>query len=310
MAEKDNTTKTGGGAALPVDPTVAALIGSLLSSLGGGSAKNTESTTIAADKVQINPAAAKALLDVSMAEIGFTGKLSSKDLNEFVNQFNAEAARQIEKAIRTTKEETTGGTTPEEVRKNKTQSVTTKILSYFDPKQFARDYLWAKVNFKKEEGLPTTAAEVIGRVRSLAKDYNLNMVSDVELLNEAKNVATGKKKLEDLQVEFGQKAATYYPLYSERIKLNPNATLRELNQPAINILAKTLEIDPTQINLDDPLLERFTRPDGLIGKAQQPTLAELQMAAMNDSRFDRTTTAINMGRDSAIAFARAMGYSI
>lgn len=310
MAEKDNTPKTGGGDSMLVDPSVAALIATLLSSLGGGSAKNIESTTIAADKVQINPVAAKALLDASMAEIGFTGKLSSKDLNEFVNQFNAEAARQIEKAIRTTKEETTGGTTPEEVRKNRTQSVTTKILSFFDPKQFARDYLWAKVNFKKEEGLPTTAAEVIGKVRSLAKDYNLSMVSDVELLNEAKNVAMGRKKLEDLQVEFGQKAATYYPLYSERIKLNPNATLRELNQPAINILAKTLEIDPTQISLDDPLLERFARPDGLIGKAQQPTLAELQMAAMNDPRFDKTSTAINMGRQSAISFARAMGYSI
>lgn len=310
MAKEEKTPKTGGGAALPVDPATSALIAAVLATLGGGSAKNTESTTIAADKVQINPTAAKALLDISMVDIGFTGKLSSKDLAEFVSQFNAEAARQIEQAIRTTKDETTGGTTPEEVRKNKTQSVTTKILSYFDPKQFARDYLWAKVNFKKEEGLPTTATEVIGKVRGLAKDYNLNMMSDVELLNEAKNVATGKKKLEDLQVEFGQKAAVYYPLYAERIKLNPNATLRELNQPAINILAKVFEKDPSQIDLDDPILERFTRPDGLIGKVQQPTLAELQMAAMNDSRFDSTTTAINMGKDSAISFARAMGYSI
>lgn len=307
---KPASVQTGGGDTTLADSQAAFLAGLNLSGLMANQGGKSRTTTVSADKVQINPAAAKTLLDAIMAEIGFTGKLSPKDLSDFVGQFNSEAARQIEKAIRTTEEERVPGATAEEVTKNKSASVTTKMLSYFDPKQFARDFLWAKVNFKKQDGLPTTATEVIGKVRDLARGYNLDTMSDVEILNEAKNVVTGKKKLEDLQIQFGKEAATYYPLYADKIARNPNATLLELNKPAINIIAKTLELDPNEIDLNDPLLERFVRPDGLIGKAQQPTLAELQMAAMNDIRFDKTTTAINMGQNAALAFARAAGYGV
>ena len=297
-----------------VNPQDMALVAAVIAGLGGGStgtARSTQDTTVASDKVQINEASAKALLENALIEIGYSGKLKKKDLTDFVNEFNAEAARQIETAIRSTSEERTPtGTKPEDLVKTKANSITTKILSSFDPKKFTRDYIWSKVNFKDTEGLPTKAVQALGEVRTLARGYNLNTLSDVEIQGIAKDVAMGKKSTDDVKAQFANEAAIYYPQYAEKFKLNPSATLRDLNKPAIKILADTWEVDPDSIELDDPILDAWTRPDGLVGKAQQPPLSQLLNAAMNDRRFDKTTAAINMGKNSAIALASAMGWGI
>ena len=268
----------------------------------------TDETTTSIEKVQINLVAAKALLEAMMAEIGYTGTFNKKDLLDFVNKFNDESSLQIDKAIRQTNSERTSGGTAEEVNKNKSTSVTTKMLSLFDPKQFARDFIWTKVNFKDDAALPTKALDVLRQVREQIRGFNLNTISETEIRNEAKLVATGKKTLDDLKENFSQQAQIYYPTLAPRLKGNPGANIRDLAKPAISVLSKILEIPEDEIDLDDPVLDSWLRPDGFAGKVSSPPLSALKAAAINDKRYDRTTTAIDSGVESAKALAQAMGY--
>ena len=276
--------------------------------MGEQTGNATSDTTTSIEKVQINLVAAKALLEAMMAEIGYTGKFNKKDLLDFVNKFNAESSLQIDKAIRQTNSERTSGRTAEEVNKNKSTSVTTKMLSLFDPKQFARDFIWTKVNFKDDAALPTKALDVLRQVREQIRGFNLNTISETEIRNEAKLVATGKKTLDDLKENFSQQAQIYYPTLAPRLKGNPGANIRDLAKPAINVLSKILEIPEDEIDLDDPILDSWLRPDGFAGKVSSPPLSALKAAAINDKRYDRTTTAINSGVESAKALAQAMGF--
>lgn len=268
----------------------------------------TNETTTSIEKVQINPVAAKALLEAMMAEIGYTGKFSKKDLLDFVNKFNYESSLQIDKAIRQTNSERISGGTAEEVNKNKSISVTTKMLSLFDPKQFARDFIWTKINFKDDAALPTKALDVLRQVREQIRGFNLNTISETEIRNEAKLVATGKKTLDDLKEKFSQQAQIYYPTLALRLKDNPGANIRDLARPAISLISKTLEIPEDEIDLNDSLLDSWLRPDGFTGKISSPPLSALKAAAINDKRYDKTTTAINSGVESARALAQAMGF--
>ena len=268
----------------------------------------TNETTTSIEKVQINLVAAKALLEKMMAEIGYTGKFSRKDLLDFANKFNAESSLQMDKAIRQTNSERTSGGTAAEVNKNKSISVTTKMLSFFDPAQFARDFIWTKVNFKDDAALPTKALDVLRQVREQIRGFNLNTISETEIRNEAKLVATGKKTLDDLKEKFSQQAQIYYPAFALRLKDNPGANVRDLSKPAISVLSKIWEVPEDEIDLDDPILDSWLRPDGFAGKVSSPPLSALKAAAINDKKYDRTTTAIDSGVESAYALAQAMGF--
>jgi hypothetical protein len=270
--------------------------------------EKTDETTTSIEKVQINLVAAKALLEAMMIEIGYTGTFNKKDLLDFVNKFNDESSLQIDKAIRQTNSERTSGGTAEEVNKNKSTSVTTKMLSLFDPKQFARDFIWTKVNFKNDGALPTKALDVLRQVREQIKGFNLNTISETEIKNEAKLIATGKKTLDDLKENFSQQAQIYYPAFALRLKDNPGANIRDLSKPAISVLSKIWEIPEDEIDLDDPILDSWLRPDGFAGKVSSPPLSALRAAAINDKKYDITTTAIDSGVESAKALAQAMGY--
>jgi hypothetical protein len=268
----------------------------------------TDETTTSIEKVQINLVAAKALLEAMMIEIGYTGTFNKKDLLDFVNKFNNESSLQIDKAIRKTNSERVSGGTLEEINKNKSTSVTTKMLSLFDPKQFARDFIWTKVNFKDDAALPTKALDVLRQVREQIKGFNLNTISETEIRNEAKLIATGKKTIDDLKENFSQQAQIYYPTLAPRLKGNPGANIRDLAKPAISVLSKILEIPEDEIDLDDPVLDSWLRPDGFAGKVSSPPLSALRAAAINDKRYDKTTTAIDSGVASAKALAQAMGF--
>jgi hypothetical protein len=275
----------------------------------GKKANNVDQTT-STDVVKINAAAAKALLEETMNAIQFEGKLSPKDLQDFVTAFNAEAASQTDRAIRDTTSTSSGAGTPTDIGKSRTDSFTTKFLSYFNPKQFASDYLWAKVNFKKEATLGGVALQALSQVRNAVKDFNSSMVSDVEIQQTAKEIASGKKTIAQYNAELAQKAAMDYPQYADRFAKTPGASVRDFASPVIKILANTWEVDPSTIDLNDPEVDRLLRPDGIGGKVALPSLGDVQKAAYSSKRFSTTQQGINMGRDSAFAFARMMGYGV
>lgn len=305
---KKTDAKTGGDLGLiTITPEQ---LTTILSGFGAGSSGNRDDVTTSSDIVKINVAAAKALLEETMNITQFQGKLSSKDLQDFVTAFNAEAASQADKAIRDTTTTSTKGATTADITKSRTDSFTTKFLSYFNPKQFASDFLWAKVNFKKEETLGGVGLQALNLVRSSVKKFNSSMVSDVEIQQTAKEIASGKKTIAQYDAELAQKAAVDYPQYADRFAKTPGASVRDFASPVLKILADIWEVDPDTLDLNDPEVDRLLRPDGIGGKAALPSLGDVQVAARSSKRADTTQQGINTGRDSAFAFARMMGYGV
>ena len=180
----------------------------------------------------------------------------------------------------------------------------------FDANAFAKNYLWAKVNIGDPKTLPTSVINQIDSLRSIVKANGLGYLSEKELANYAVQLSKGEVDLTSLQKEFNAKAAELYPLFGDRLRANPSLTVLDLVQPYISRMAKWWDIDPATIDLDNPDLDKFIRPDGTAGKAQMGSLADWDNYLKLHPKADGATWAIEGARDLATGFARISGYGV
>jgi len=290
-----------------VDPATQAIITAIFSKLGGGSG-NTATSSTSSDRIKLTFAAAAELLKQTVADVQYTGTISKEDIQAFADQFNAESAKQIEQVVKTARSQVTGGETTEELQKTVQSVMSTSMPSFLNVKQFASDFIWGKVNFKDEKTLAGKALSALQDVRSLSKQFNLLGFSDAEALIEAKNVAMGKKTLDGVKAELAKKAEIEYPTLADRFKLG--LSTKEIADPVIKLLSKTWEVPEDTIDLDNPLVQSYIRPGGADGKTPPLTYAEIKQKAMNDPKFETTTAANEMARQSATSLARALGAGI
>ena len=293
-----------------LDPVAAATIAAILQAMGGSSANNKASTTTSKDVIKLTPAAAKALLQSAADDAQFTGKFSTADINKFIEDFTKEANKQIETVVRTAKENTTPGATEADIQKSIQNLVTTTYPSFFKPAEFAKNYVWSKVNFGEASTLGGKAVTALQSARQAVKDFNLLGVSDAEIQVAAKQIAMGKKSLEDYKAELSQKAIIEYPSLAERFKANPGLTTKDIASPVINLLATTWEVDPSTIGLDDELVQGYLRPGGADGKTPPLSIAEIKRKALSSPKFETTTKANELARESATSWARALGAGV
>jgi hypothetical protein len=180
----------------------------------------------------------------------------------------------------------------------------------FDANAFAKNYLWAKVNIGDPKTLPVSVINQIDSLRSVAKANGLGYLSDKELANYAVQLSKGEVDLTSLQKEFNAKAAELYPVFGDRLRANPNLTVLDLVQPYISRMAKWWDIDPSTIDLDDPDLDKFIRPDGTAGKVQMGSLADWDNYLKMHPKADEANWAIEGARDLATGFARVAGFGV
>lgn len=283
-------------------------VGTIFASAGLGSAENSQTSGTSADRIKLTFAAAAELLKQTVADVQYTGKISKEDIQAFADQFNAESARQMEQVIKQARTQVSGAGTAEDVQKTVQNAITTAMPSFLNVKQFASDFIWGKVNFKDEKSLAGKALSALQDVRTLSKQFNLLGFSDAEALIEAKNVAMGKKTLDGVKAELAKKAEIEYPTLAERFKLG--LSTKEIADPVIKLLSKTWEVSEDTIDLDNPLVQSYIRPGGADGKTPPLTYAEIKQKAMNDPKFEQTTAANEMARQSATGLARALGAGI
>lgn len=283
-------------------------VGTIFASAGLGSAENSQTSGTSADRIKLTFAAAAELLKQTVADVQYTGKISKEDIQAFADQFNAESARQMEQVIKQARTQVSGAGTAEDVQKTVQNAITTAMPSFLNVKQFASDFIWGKVNFKDEASLAGKALSALQDVRTLSKQFNLLGFSDAEALIEAKNVAMGKKTLDGVKAELAKKAEIEYPTLAERFKLG--LSTKEIADPVIKLLSKTWEVPEDTIDLDNPLVQSYIRPGGADGKTPPLTYAEIKQKAMNDPKFEQTTAANEMARQSATGLARALGAGI
>ena len=280
----------------------------IAAALGGGNDKsNTATTATYKDYVKLNYAAAKSLLQQVAEDIQYTGKFTPEEIKAFVELFSEESNKQIETIVKTAREKVTPGATAEDIKKAVSNVVTTKTLSFFDPKSFASDYLWGKINFKDEATLGGKAIGNLQQVRGLVKDFNLFGISDAEIQKAAKDISMGKMSLNDYKSLLREQAKIQFPTFAARFDATPNATTRDFALPIMKVIADEWEMDVNSIGFDEPLVEAFTLPKMVDGKMVQPSVAEIRAAARKSPNWEYTTKANELGRQSATSLIRALG---
>jgi hypothetical protein len=272
-------------------------------------AKSGTSSTTSRTKLTTNTA--RALMQMAAEASGFTGKFSSADIAQFIADFDKEQSLQIEKVVTSAAQKTTpGGTTEGAVDKTVETTAKTEYPSFFNPTQFAADWVWNKVSFNDEKTLAAKNLAVLSQVRDIINKFNLIGVSDQEAKDAARLIAKGDKTLDEYTIELQRKAAIEYPQLADRFKLNPKLTTYEIASPVIKMLAKTWEVDEATIGLDNPLVMSYLRPGGADGKGVAPSYYDLLLKAKNDPKYDLTREANENARDAATSLGRALGYGV
>jgi polyhydroxyalkanoate synthesis regulator phasin len=282
----------------------------ILEQLLGGKAKNTNTKTTTKDILSINATAAKTLLDQVAKDAQYTGKLSKDDITAFVNDFNKRAQAQAEVAVRNITERIKPGAKPEDITNIINNYVTTTSLSFLDPKNLAQDYIWSKINFADEKTLGGKSLSALQDVRALIRNNGILDVSDIEVQNTAKKIARGEMTLDEYRATLQAKVILNYPQFADRFKNNPNASAREIFSPYINTMAKVLEKDPNEIQLDNLYLDKALRPDGAAGKLLPMSISDFIIMLKNTPDYDNTRQSNEDARSAATAFGRAWGFGV
>jgi hypothetical protein len=179
----------------------------------------------------------------------------------------------------------------------------------FDINTFAQNYLWSKVNLGDAKALPTSVINQATALRNILKDNGLQL-SDREVTQYSYDIARGEKTIADLQKDFSEMAAKLYPIYADRLRSTPGLTVREAASSIINPVAAAWEVSPDSIDITDPNIDQFIRPDGTVGKVQPASAAEVSIWAMNHPNREKTKAEIARAQSAAVQFARAMGYGV
>lgn len=241
-----------------------------------------------------------ALLQKAAKDLGFTqgsfAQFGEQDLADFFTKLT-EASKAGAKQTQVV------------VRPDGTQETIVTPAS-FDAASFARNYLWAKVNIGDPKTLPTSVLDSIDSLRAVLKRNGLGYLSDKEIANYAVQLGKGEVDLGSLQKQFNAKAAELYPLFADRLKANPNLTVMDVVEPYVNLMAKWWEIDPNTVDLDNPDLDKFIRPDGTAGKVPMGSLADFTNYLKNHPNAEKTSWANDAARDLATGFARIAGYGV
>lgn len=290
-----------------------ALVAAALGALGGSTTKtNTKSAekTTYKDIIKLTPATARALMEQEAKSAGSPLKFSDADVAAFIVEFDKKSAEQLDEVIKAAQSSTKVGAKPEDLVSTVNTLITTTYPTFFKPEVFAKDFIWSKTNFADEKTLGPAARTALTSARALVKDYSILGITDKEIQDAAKKIAKGEMTLADFKVQVQKVAIKEFPQLSDRFNANPDLTTRDIASPIINMLAKEWEMDPGTIGFDEPIVAEYLRPGGADGKAAPATYTELLRKAQNSPKWQTTTKANELARDSATSWGRAFGFGV
>jgi hypothetical protein len=237
-----------------------------------------------------------ALLGKIAQGIGFDiNQLTSADKKEFFDKLNKEAKAS---GKTTTRKAATGGM----------ETIVTPSL--FNAKDFTESFLWAKVNFDDTTKLPSSAITQISSIKSILKANGISDLSQKEINALGVALASGKQTIDALKKDLGAKAALRYPLFAKRLQDTPGLTVMDVVEPYITQMAKYWEVDPNTVDLDNPDLDKFVRPDGTAGNVPMGSLSDWISYLKNHPNSEKASWSKDLARDNAVGVARAMGFGV
>jgi hypothetical protein len=281
---------------------------SIFPTSGGPTDTSQTSSQTSVTKLTYN--SAKAMLQDAMKEAGFVGQLTKADIEDFMKRFEKNQNEQIEKIVTSSRTKITPGATDEATKKVLETTARQEFPSFFKPLEFAKDFVFSKIDFKDETKLGAKNLDALAQVRGLVDQFQLLGISDADMRVAAKQIAMGKKDIKQYTVELQQIAKKEYPQFADRFNLDPTLTTYDIASPVINMLAKTWQKAPKEIKMDNPLVMSYLNYAGPDGKGKQPSYYDLLLKAKNDPQYELTEEANDNARDAAVGLARAFGFGV
>jgi phosphopantetheinyl transferase (holo-ACP synthase) len=249
---------------------------------------------------------AKAMLQDAMTEAGFVGQLSKADIEDFMKRFEKNQNEQIEKIVESSRTKIVPGATAEALKQVFESTARQEFPSFFKPLEFAKDFIFTKIDFKDETKLGAKNLDALAQVRGLVDQFQLLGVSDADMRLAAKQIAMGKKDIKEYTVELQQIAKKEYPQFAERFTLDPELTTYDIASPVIKLLAKTWQKTEAEVK-NHPLVRSWVNFPGPDGKGKQPSYYDIELKAKSDPQYEFTEEANNNARDAAVGLMRALG---
>ena len=253
---------------------------------------------------------AKALLEAAMKEADFVGKLTPDDIKDFMKAFETEQNKQIEKIVTSARTQIKPGATAEAQKKIVESVARQEFPSFFKPTDFAKNFVYSKIDFKDQTKLGVKSLDAFAKVRGLVDAFQLLGVTENDMRRAAKEIAMGNKTIEDYNVELQQIASKEYPQFADRFAKDPTLTTYDIASPVISMLAKTWQVDPKTVKMDNPYVLSYLNYAGPDGKGQQPSYYDLLLKAKSDPKYDLTQEANENARDAAVELSRALGFGV
>jgi hypothetical protein len=278
-----------------------------LMSQGSGGPTDTSQTSSRTNVTKLTFNSAKAMLEDAMQEVGFAGQLTKADIEDFMKKFEKNQNAQIEKIVESSRTKVVPGATEDALKQIFESTARQEYPSFFKPLEFAKDFIFTKIDFKNEGALGAKQLDVLAQVRGIVNEFQLLGVSDADIRVAAKQIAMGKKTIKDYTVELQQIAKKEYPQFADRFALDPELTTYDIASPVIKMLATTWQKDPKEISMDNPYVLSYLNYAGPDGKGKQPSYYDLLLKAKNDPQYEFTEKANEDARDAAVGLLKAMG---
>jgi hypothetical protein len=167
-----------------------------------------------------------------------------------------------------------------------------------------RNELGQKVGVDAQGRMFGAAGTTIDRLRRTAMSNGLQY-DDAYFQSAAQSVALGLTDNEFWERQIREEAAGYWPAYSEQIRGGLDAMSLASNY--VNLMARTLEIDPNSISLNDPNIRKATTMLDESGKPRPMSLWEFQEDLRNDPRWMNTDQAVKSISDIGTGILERFG---
>lgn len=148
------------------------------------------------------------------------------------------------------------------------------------------------------------AATLQSQFRSLAEQYGVN-VSEGLIQQWVRSGITGGETPESVKAKVQTIAASKYPALADRIKAGE--TVDQIADPYKQSYAKLLEVNPQNLNLDDPLIQRALQAKDGKGKPTTQTVYDFENTLRNDPRWAKTDNARDQMSATANSILQSFG---
>lgn len=151
-------------------------------------------------------------------------------------------------------------------------------------KNHLADYVkWSSGRLMGEAGTNATAL----KQTALNNGYK---IADSSLDDWARAMARGDRTLQDYQQFIREQTATLYPTFASELKAGMD--LKDMAQPYIDTYAQTLEVNPNDVTMFDPLLRKaLAQTDPATGKTTTMTMYDFENMLRRTARWGQTKQA-------------------